>query len=142
FLTSWIDGGKMALTNEVMDRKGNKLFDTTWDEGLVKFIDANPKRMADLSRTKSLEWKDKSIQDYMTTSFKRKLIDAMMDKDQAEVNNLMAKVKAWNDARPHYPVYIDLNNIAKAANKKDQTFDAREDIPKGMEWWKNERPEM
>jgi hypothetical protein len=142
FLTSWIDGSKMALTNEVMDRKGNKLFDTTWDEGLVKFIDANPKRMADLSRTKSLEWKDKSIQDYMTTSFKRKLIDAMMDKDQAEVNNLMAKVKTWNDARPHYPVYINLNNIAKAANKKDQTFDAREDIPKGMEWWKNERPEM
>jgi hypothetical protein len=54
----------------------------------------------------------------------------------------MAKVKAWNDARPHYPVFINLNNIAKAANKKDQTFDAREDIPKGMEWWKNERPEM
>ena len=131
-----------TLTNEVMDRKGNKLFDTTLREGLVKFIDANPKRMADLSRTKSLEWKDKSIQDYMTTSFKQKLIDAMMDKDQAEVNNLMAKVKAWNDARPHYPIYIDLNNIAKAANKKDQTFDAREDIPKGMEWWKNERPEM
>jgi len=142
FLTSWIDGGKMALTNEVMDRKGNKLFDTTWDEGLVKFIDANPKRMADLSRTKSLEWKDKSIQDYMTTSFKQKLINAMMDKDQAEVNNLMVKVKAWNDARPHYPIYIDLNNIAKAANKKDQTFDARESIPKGQEWWKAERPEM
>jgi len=142
FLTSWIDGSKMALTNEVMDRKGNKLFDTTWDEGLVKFIDANPKRMADLSRTKSLEWKDKSIQDYMTTSFKQKLINAMMDKDQAEVNNLMVKVKAWNDARPHYPIYIDLNNIAKAANKKDQTFDARESIPKGQEWWKAERPEM
>ncbi len=142
FLTSWIDGGKMALTNEVMDRKGNKLFDTTWDEGLVKFIDANPKRMADLSRTKSLEWKDLAIQDYMTTSFKQKIIDAMMDKDQAEVNNLMKEVKVWNNARSHYPVYIDLNNIAKAANKKDQTFDARESIPKGMDWMKNERPEM
>ena len=48
--TSAFTGGKMAVTDEVMDSKGNKLFDTTWDEGLVKFIDANPKRMADLSR--------------------------------------------------------------------------------------------
>ena len=142
FLTSWIDGSKMALTNEVMDRKGNKLFDTTWDEGLVKFIDANPKRMADLSRTKSLEWKDFAIQDYMTTSFKQKIIAAMMDKDQAEVNKLMKEIEVWNNARSRYPVYIDLNTLAENANKKDQTFDAREDIPKGMEWWKNERPEM
>ncbi len=142
FLTSWIDGGKMALTNEVMDRKGNKLFDTTWDEGLVKFIDANPKRMADLSRTKSLEWKDFAIQDYMTTSFKQKIIAAMMDKDQAEVNKLMKEVEVWNNARSRYPVYIDLNTLAENANKKDQTFDAREKIRKGMTWVKNERPEM
>jgi hypothetical protein len=142
FLTSWIDGGKMALTNEVMDRKGNKLFDTTWDEGLVKFIDANPKRMADLSRTKSLEWKDKSIQAYMTTNFKQKIIAAMMDNDQAEVQNLMKKVQEWNTSRPKYPVFINLNTLSKNANKKDQTFDARESIPKGMDWMKNERPEM
>ena len=142
FLTSWIDGSKMALTNEVMDRKGNKLFDTTWDEGLVKFIDANPKRMADLSRTKSLEWKDFAIQDYMTTSFKQKIIAAMMDKDQAEVNKLMKEVEVWNNARSRYPVYIDLNTLAENANKKDQTFDAREKIRKGMTWVKNERPEM
>ncbi len=142
FLTSLIDSGKMALTNEVMDRKGNKLFDTTWDEGLVKFIDANPKRMADLSRTKSLEWKDFAIQDYMTTSFKQKIIAAMMDKDQAEVNKLMKEVEVWNNARSRYPVYIDLNTLAENANKKDQTFDAREKIRKGMTWVKNERPEM
>ncbi len=87
-ITSAFTGGKMAVTDEVMDSKGNKLFDTTWDEGLVKFIDANPKRMADLSRTKSLEWKDKSIQAYMTTNFKQKIIAAMMDNDQAEVTKL------------------------------------------------------
>jgi hypothetical protein len=142
FLTSWIDGGKMALTNEVMDSKGNKIFDTTWDEGLVKFIDANPKRMADLSRARGLEWKDFAIQDYMTTSFKQKIINAMMDKDQAEVNKLMKEVEVWNNARSRYPVYIDLNTLAENANKKDQTFDAREKIRKGMTWVKNERPEM
>ena len=142
FLTSWIDGGKMALTDEVMDRKGNKLFDTTWDEGLVKFIDANPKRLADLSRTRGLEGKDKAIQAYMTTNFRQKIINAMMDDDRAEVNELMAKVKAWNEARPHYPVFINLNTLAKSANKKEQTFDARESIPKGMDWMKSERPEM
>ena len=140
--TSAFTGGKMAVTNEVMDSKGNKLFDTTWDEGLVKFIDANPKRMADLSRTKSLEWKDFAIQDYMTTSFKQKIIAAMMDKDQAEVNKLMKEVEVWNNARSRYPVYIDLNTLAENANKKDQTFDAREKIRKGMTWVKNERPEM
>ncbi len=101
-ITSAFTGGKMAVTDEVMDSKGNKLFDTTWDEGLVKFIDANPKRMADLSRTKSLEWKDFAIQDYMTTSFKQKIIAAMMDKDQAEVNKLMKEVEVWNNARSRY----------------------------------------
>ncbi len=141
-ITSAFTGGKMAVTDEVMDSKGNKLFDTTWDEGLVKFIDANPKRMADLSRTKSLEWKDFAIQDYMTTSFKQKIIAAMMDKDQAEVNKLMKEVEVWNNARSRYPVYIDLNTLAENANKKDQTFDAREKIRKGMNWVKNERPEM
>ncbi len=140
--TSAFTGGKMAVTDEVMDSKGNKLFDTTWDEGLVKFIDANPKRMADLSRTKSLEWKDKSIQAYMTTNFKQKIIAAMMDNDQAEVQNLMKKVQEWNTSRPKYPVFINLNTLSKNANKKDQTFDARESIPKGMDWMKNERPEM
>ncbi len=142
FLTSWIDGGKMALTNEVMDRKGNKLFDTTWDEGLVKFIDANPKRMADLSRTKSLEWKDRAIQTYKTDGFKQRIIKAMMDKDQDEVKKIMKEVDEWNTSRPKYPVFINLNTLSLNANKKDQTFDARESIPKGQQWWKAERPEM
>jgi hypothetical protein len=141
-VTSLITGGKMAATDEVTDSKGNKLFDTTWSEGLIKAIDATPKRMADLSRTKSLEWKDFAIQDYMTTNFKQKIIAAMMDNDQAEVNKLMKEIDVWNNARSRYPVYIDLNTLAENANKKDQTFDAREKIRKGMTWVKNERPEM
>jgi hypothetical protein len=32
--------------------------------------------------------------------------------------------------------------LAENANKKDQTFDAREKIRKGMTWVKDERPEM
>ncbi len=133
-VTSLITGGKMAATDEVTDSKGNKLFDTTWDEGLIKAIDATPKRMADLSRTKSLEWKDKSIQAYMTTNFKQKIIAAMMDNDQAEVKKIMKEVDEWNTSRPKYPVFINLNTLSLNANKKDQTFDARESIPKGQQW--------
>ena len=54
----------------------------------------------------------------------------------------MKKVQEWNTSRPNYPVFINLNTLSKNANKKDQTFDARESIPKGMDWMKNERPEM
>ena len=59
-----------------------------------------------------------------------------------EVKKIMKEVDEWNTSRPKYPVFINLNTLSLNANKKDQTFDAREKIRKGMTWVKNERPEM
>ena len=72
FATSMYRGVEMMTTGETTDSKGRKLFDTTFGEGgLVKFLDSQPVRMAELSRARGLEYDDIAIQSSKIDYYKR-----------------------------------------------------------------------
>ena len=69
-------GVEMMTTGETTDSKGRKLFDTTFGEGLVKFLDSQPVRMAELSRARGMEYADIAIQRSKIDYYRKKWIKA------------------------------------------------------------------
>jgi hypothetical protein len=141
FIESWRKGYEMLTTGEIEDRKGRRLFDATTSEGVAKFLDFQPRRMAELNRTRGMEFKDIAIQRYKTDEFRSDWVRAAQKEDFNEIENIEQDIEQWNEGNPLYPVLFDRQRAWKAANKNEMTWGDRQDIPKGLEWFEEERPD-
>ncbi|HNG47560.1 MAG TPA: PLxRFG domain-containing protein, partial [Agitococcus sp.] len=142
FATSMYRGVEMMTTGETTDSKGRKLFDTTFGEGLVKFLDSQPVRMAELSRARGMEYADIAIQRSKIDYYRKKWIKAAMDEDFAKIEEIEQDIADWNEENEKYPVIFDRQRAYQSANKNEMTWGEREErTPKGMEWLNEERPD-
>jgi hypothetical protein len=143
FATSMVRGTEMMTTGETTDSKGRKLFDTTFGEGLVKFFDSQPVRMAELSRARGLEYDDIAIQSSKIDYYKKKWIKAAQKEDMEAIEQIEQDIEDWNENNEKYPVIFDRQRAYQSANKNEMTWGEREErTPKGMEWLKEERPDF
>lgn len=135
-------GAEMMTTGETTDSKGRKLFDTTFGEGLVKFADSQPVRMAELSRARGLEYDDIAIQRSKTDYYRKKWIKAAQKEDMESIEQIEQDIEDWNEDNEKYPVIFDRQRAYQSANKNEMTWGEREEkTQKGMDWLQDERPE-
>jgi hypothetical protein len=142
FATSMYRGVEMMTTGETTDSKGRKLFDTTFGEGLVKFLDSQPVRMAELSRARGLEYDDIAIQRSKIDYYRKKWIKAAQKEDDEAIEQIEQDIEDWNENNEKYPVIFDRQRAYQSANKNEMTWGEREErTPKGMDWLNEERPD-
>jgi hypothetical protein len=142
FATSMVRGIEMMTIGETTDSKGRKLFDVTIGEGLVKFADSQPVRMAELSRARGLEYDDIAIQRSKIEYYRKKWVKAAQKEDMDAIEQIEQDIQEWNENNEKYPVIFDRKRAYQTANKNDMTWGEREaKPPRGMEWTREERPD-
>ena len=142
FASSMYRGYEMMTEGKTTDSKDRMLFDTTMGEGIAKFLDANPARMAELSRARGLEYNDIAIQRSKIDYYRSKWIKAAQKGDDDAIEKIEQDIEEWNENNEKYPVIFDRQRAYEQANKASMTWGEREEKPrKGMEWLQEERPD-
>ncbi|WP_297926000.1 hypothetical protein [uncultured Agitococcus sp.] len=84
-----------------------------------------------------------AIQRSKINYYKRKWVKAAQKEDMEAIEQIEQDIQEWNENNEKYPVIFDRKRAYQTANKNDMTWGEREaKPPKGMDWMKNERPEM
>ena len=142
FATSIGQGLQIANNGEYRTRYGNKLTDGTGLDAILKMLDMSPSGLAQQGRTRMLEREDLAIREDAKQGFRNRLIEAYEESDAAKVREIRADIKQWNTDNPLYPVEIDYNrSIKPAITRRNKTWQERTNVPSGMDWIKDLRPD-
>lgn len=138
-ITSLIKAKDMLSSNQYKDTRGNKVLDTTMGDAVVKALDLQPAKVAQVQRERSRQMKDIAIQQSARKDIRNDLIAAYESNDAKNIQAAEDKMDQWNKDNPLYTVNIKRRDIRKAVRDRSKGF-SEGSVPKGMEWMKNYQP--
>ena len=87
-------------------------------EGLVKFLDSQPVRKAELPRARGMEYADIAIQRSKIDYYRKKWIKAAQKEDMEAIEEIEQDIEEWNENNEKYPVIFDRQRAYQSANRK------------------------
>lgn len=109
-----IQGAEMMATGAGHDKYGRKTVEVNAAEAAVKMTGFNPDKIAEESRVKGSNMQDMNLVRVRKNEIVNQWAYGIVNKDRAEINAALAKLKEWNEKNPDWRI----TNALPAAQKK------------------------
>lgn len=141
FVTSAIQGGQAAITGDYRNMKtGVKTNDASVLDGIIKFVDAQPARIAKEGRIRGLEAKDSAIIQYQNSRYKERFMSALESGEPEQVKKVQDEIQEFNDSDPRYPITFNQKSAMKKFAQENMSWQEKRKNKKGLGWMDDYNP--